>query len=275
MGSWDDEGWYINSHKDQFDGSLFEGENCTPTAVANGADAATTGVVNHSGGWWRSKLPRSSETDPQTAGWSIPDADRACMVVGVGFVNSTGQGPNGFRTALAGSKYVILQGMSWVFSNATCSGDFNGPHCIGIHPRYRIISGVRYRWIDDGICEIGRWEKESVILNYGSKISSGLRMGYFTNPVIQLPDSATSSYRVYLAPRAKIRTYNLQGTCIKQSVDHPAWGSKASSAPCMRPVRRKTCDGTSAATTVLVTKGMYAGKYMRVGALYGVTVEEV
>lgn len=87
------------------------------------------------------------------------------------------------------------------------------------------------------------------------------------------PKPPTFTYRVQIAPRAVVRSYDLGGTtaphCIAGWTD-TAWGNTGSSAPCEAPVHRKTCDGKSSATTVLVTKGKFKGQHIRVGS--GVTL---
>ncbi|HKY59400.1 MAG TPA: hypothetical protein VJP59_00165 [Gemmatimonadota bacterium] len=81
---------------------------------------------------------------------------------------------------------------------------------------------------------------------------------------------APASWRVSIAPGATIRIYTLgAGGCI-QSWKDQAWGTNGSSAPCNAPVSRKTCSGSSSATTAYVTAGAFAGKHIRVGR-YGVT----
>lgn len=86
-------------------------------------------------------------------------------------------------------------------------------------------------------------------------------------------------YRAYFRPLAVVRTYRLDHpihgntACIGRPWVDKRWYNAASSAPCESPVNRQTCDGTSSATTTLITAGSYAGKHIRVG--YGVTVKEV
>jgi hypothetical protein len=177
-------GYYLNPHRTQFDGSTWAGENCTPTSGANGANAATGGKVNKSGGQIRALIARSAETDPRSPGWSLVDLDRAMYKLGVGFTNLSGQGWGVLLATLNNGQYVTLQGVSSVFSNTTCSGAFNGDHCIGIHPaRTRAHNGLYLRWIDDPICKTGRYEYENVIRNYGAKLDSAMRFGVFSSRV--------------------------------------------------------------------------------------------
>lgn len=176
-------GRYLNPHKTQFDGSPLAGENCTPTSGANGANAATGGKVNRSGGSIRSLVPRGQETDPGNPGWSIPDLDKAMARLGVPYENQSGRGWAAVIFALNLGKYVTMQGDSDRFSNSTCSGAFNGNHCIGVHPASRVVNLRRQRWIDDPICKTGRWEYESVIHAYAAKISPTIHYGVFTTAV--------------------------------------------------------------------------------------------
>jgi hypothetical protein len=190
-------GYYLNPHRTQFDGSPLERENCTPDAAANGANAATGGRVNKTGGQVRALIPRSQETDPSTPGWSIPDVDHAMAKLGVGFENRTGKGWAGLISALDTGHYAILQGDSDQFSNATCSGVFNGNHCIGIHPARRVVNGSTQHWINDGICKTGRWEYDYILRRYASKLAANIRFGVFTTavPKAAAPAPATVTLR--------------------------------------------------------------------------------
>lgn len=184
-------GYYLNPHKTQFDGSRYASQNCTPTSGANGANASTGGRINKSGGQIRALIPRSAETDPRTPGWSLVDLDRAMAKIGVPFDNRTGKGWSAILAALKNGNYVALQGDSDRFSNSTCSGAFNGNHCIGIHPATRVVNLRRQHWIDDPICKTGRWEYDSVIKSYGAKLYYSMRFGVFTNRVPRTSSSVT------------------------------------------------------------------------------------
>lgn len=185
-------GRYLNPHRTQFDGSRYAGENCTPASGANGANASTGGRVNKTGGAIRSLVPRWAETDPSNPGWSIPDLDKAMGKLVVGFDNRSGRGWSHLVSALNAGQYVVLQGDSDRFSNATCSGAFNGNHAIGIHPASRVVNLRRQRWINDPICKAGRWEYESTIRAYGQKIATSLRFGVYTTAVPRQAAPATT-----------------------------------------------------------------------------------
>lgn len=176
-------GRYLNPHRTQFDGSRYAGSNCTPTSGANGANAATGGRVNKSGGGVRALVPRYLETDPRTPGWSIPDLVRAMKKIGVPFDNRSDQGWSSVISVLNSGHYVVVQGDSDRFSNATCSGAFNGNHAVGIHPASRVIKLRRQRWLNDPICKTGRWEYEYVLRNYAVKLAPKVHYGVFTTPV--------------------------------------------------------------------------------------------
>lgn len=176
-------GWYLNPHRTQFDGSPLENENCGPTSAANGANAATAGAYNHTGGYLRHLLPRSQETNPGTPGWSLEDLDHVMFRLGIGFEVRSGQGWGMLLTLLNQGHYVALQGDSDQFTNLTCSGAFNGDHCIGIHPATRVVDGLRQHWIDDPICKTGRWEFDYIIRRYATKLSANVRFGIWTKVV--------------------------------------------------------------------------------------------
>ena len=164
------DGFYLNPHVDQFDGSEYAGENCTPTTGANGANASTGGSVHLTGAQVRHLVPCGQETNPNDPGWSLGDLDLAMSRAHVPFLVRSGQGWSTLVNSHKGGFYLALQGDSDQFSNATCSGKFNGDHCIGIHPATRISGGVEQWWIDDPICNTGRWESRAVIQRYGQKL---------------------------------------------------------------------------------------------------------
>ena len=138
-------GYYIGDNESQFDGSPLENENCTPTSVGNGADNATRGAIDKTGGQVRALLRRSEETDPSTPGWSIPDAVVGARRLGLDLANLSGKGWSAVIYQLDHGHPVIVQGMSSKFPNGTCSDVYNGPHCIAIHPATRVVNGLRQR----------------------------------------------------------------------------------------------------------------------------------
>ena len=179
-------GFYQEPHISQFDGSPLASENCTPTTGANGANASTGGRIHMTGAQVRALIPRYLESNPKTPGWDLDDLDHAMAKIGVGFEVRSGRGWTAVITALDAGCYVALQGVSAIFSNATCSGHFNGTHCTGIHPAMRLnpVTGHRQRWLDDPICpKVGRWEDEAVLQRYAAAFDSNIRFGVFTTPV--------------------------------------------------------------------------------------------
>jgi hypothetical protein len=173
-------GFYLNPHRCQFDGSAYQGENCGPTSAANGANASTGGKVNKTGAQVRSLIARSAETNPATPGWSLEDIDHAMAKLSVGFAVHSGEGWGSALTFLQQGHYLNVQGDSDQFSDGTCSGRFNGGHCIGVHPAHRVLDGVSQHWIDDPICKTGRWEYDPTIRAYAVKLNSRVQFGVFT-----------------------------------------------------------------------------------------------
>lgn len=170
---------YVGPHVDQFDGSTWASSNCVPTTGANGARNTTGGIYGPTGATVREKVKRSEETSPATPGWSQDDLDLAMRRLGIPFEVRTGRGWAGVLRALNAGLYVSLAGDSDVFGSATCSGNFDGDHCIGVHPKR---SGT-LRWINDPICSSGRWEDESVLRRYAEKLYSSIHFGAFLHPV--------------------------------------------------------------------------------------------
>jgi hypothetical protein len=79
-----------------------------------------------------------------------------------------------------------------------------------------------------------------------------------------------STYRWHVDAGATVRIYTLRkypGETIARIVSFrdQEWDNPASSAPCMRPVFRKTWDGTSGAVTVKILAGAFKDEYVRVG----------
>ena len=267
------DGYYLNPHRSQYDGSPNQYTNCTPTAVANAANAATGGAYNKTGGQVRSLLRSWEETTPG-GGWSIWDADKAMGKVGIGFINASMSGRsstvgwNALINVLESGHSVVLQGESSAFSDKTCSGTFNGDHCIHIHPASRDLPAGRQRWIDDGVCKEGRWEFESTLKNYAMRYNTSIRFGYFTDKVHKLVET----HHVAIAHGASLRFYTLSGSCIRGWTDQ-TWSAHDSGASCGPIIPRPTCSGSSKGLqTVIVSNGMFAGRCLRVGSKYGVTV---
>lgn len=196
--------YYVQPHVCQFDGSSDQGSACVPTSCANGVAASTGGARRPAGVTIHRLIPQSEESDPHVPGWSIVDADRAMAKIGIPF--TIGDSSNGFDHLTASHNsghYVILQGDSDHFSNATCSGAFDGDHCVGIHPRETVINGVEHWWLDDPICKTGRWERPAVLKAYAADFAArvgGWRWGQFdhivpqTSVAVPVPPAVTLRY---------------------------------------------------------------------------------
>lgn len=160
-------------------------EGCTPTTGANGANASTGGRVDLTGAQVHALIPPEQETNPHVPGWSLVDLDRAMekLVVSVPFERRSGRGWPAVVAALEAGLYVALQGDSDQFGNGTCSGVFDGDHCIGVDPATRTVNGQRQWWVNDPICPDGRWEDEATLRRYATKLTPSVLFGVFTNPV--------------------------------------------------------------------------------------------
>lgn len=203
-------GRYLNEHQSQYDpgqSTITRREGCSWTTVANGADASTGGRVKKTPDQVHALIPKSSETNPLTPGWSTVDVDRACAKLGVPFEIRSGQGwPAVVRALDVEHLYVFLQGDSDRFPSG-CSGEFDGNHAIGVHPASRVVNGLRQRWTDDPICPDGRWEWEYILRNYAVKFSAGIQFGVFSNPV----PAATVPTRWKVTITGKTVLYNRVG----------------------------------------------------------------
>lgn len=157
---------------------------CTWVSLANGIACITGGRYRPSPDRLHGLVLPREETSPTTPGWSIPDARLAASRFGaIDLQDRTGGGWAGVIAALDAGQYVLLQGDSDRFGNNTCSGTFDGDHCIGVHPKKRIVNSITQRWVDDPICPGGRWESEHVLRAYAEKLSASIRFGVFTQKV--------------------------------------------------------------------------------------------
>jgi len=257
------DGYFVAPHRSQYaatESHVTHTSGCTWTSGANGANNANGKSLD--GDAVHAKVANSEETNPDLPGWSLQDLDLAMSRLAVPF--GLGQGGwAGVRSARAGGLYVVLQGDSDVFGNATCSGAFDGNHAIGVHPAN---DGLRW-WINDPICPTGRWEDESMLHKYAAKLNAGILYGVFTTKVSR----AVARYTLRVAKGATIRIYTLgTGGCIKSWVNEP-WTGGASSAQATKPVHRVTCKAGSGAMTTVVKSGKYQGHCIQTGA-HGVTV---
>lgn len=179
--------YYIATHWSQYaDGQSAATRRfgCTWTTVANGIAAVSGGTHRPTPDTIHALVPSGQETNPQTPGWSIADAVKAMHRYGFGSLDDrTGAGWAQVIDALNEGQYVLLQGDSDRFGNATCSGDFDGDHCIGISPNRRTVDTHREWYINDPICPGGRWERESVLRDYAEKLWAGIRFGAFSPAV--------------------------------------------------------------------------------------------
>ncbi len=282
-------GYFIAPHVSQLrrynpDASYrLEDMGCTPTSGTNGANTVTGRRMDAD--FVLSQIRPWQETDPSTPGWSLSDLDHAMAKLGIGFEIRSGRGRNGVRDAWNHNLAVVMQGDSEEFNNETCSGKFNGDHCIVVYPCRKLIYGIWHRWIADPICATGRWERETEIWAYAENLNSGIRYGVFTKAVAKVPplpppDTSTANHRAYFEHGAQVKVYSIstKGTILKQPNGMyyriKPWNNADSSAPCTDPIHRKTADGQSGATTVTVLKGYYVRDVI---AVYsdGVTVKEI
>lgn len=183
---------YVPTHVEQGDYSFITRVyGCTWTSLANGIRATTGGFREPSPDYLHSLVPRSAETDPNTPGWSLPDARLAASKYGMALQDRSGQGISALWAALNEHHYCLVQGDSDQFGNDTCSGAFDGDHCIGVHPNRMVSGGVAYRWINDPICPKGRWARESTIRAYAQDLNAGVRFAAFLGRVPEVDEQGT------------------------------------------------------------------------------------
>jgi hypothetical protein len=180
--------YYIGHHNSQYgpppQSAITHTSGCTWTGLANHLETVSGGKKDPTPDDVHNRLPKNEETSPGSPGWSMPDAERAShhYATSAGMpnlvtVNRTtagflgAYGWNGIKKALSYDRYILVQGDSDRFADNTCSGKFNGDHCIGINPKHRIYNGRSQHWIDDGICPTGRWEYDTIIYAYAKKLA--------------------------------------------------------------------------------------------------------
>lgn len=180
--------YYTGPHQSQLaagQSAVTHTAGCTWTAGANGIDDTSGGKHRPTPDNLHGYLAKSLETSPGSPGWSLPDLERATYKYAVkygmpglmcvnrtnaGFLGAYGWG--GMYKAWGAGRYLVIQGDSDRFGNNTCSGKFDGDHCIGVSPKVRKIDGKLQHWIDDGICPGGRWEYDSIIYAYAKKLAT-------------------------------------------------------------------------------------------------------
>jgi len=177
----------IGRHRSQYEAGASlttRHSGCTWTSTASGIAAITGGDREPSPDEIHALVKRNEEVNPQTPGWAIGDAVRASSRFGVTLQDMTGAGWDGVGAMTAAGRYCIVQGDSDQFGDNTCSGKFNGDHCIGLHPNSRTDEqGHLLRWINDPICPEGRWERDDVLRRYAENLSARVRFAAFLQPV--------------------------------------------------------------------------------------------
>lgn len=202
-------GLYLNSHRSQYGAdrtAITRSSGCTWTSAANGADAATGGLVALSPDEVHALVANHEETNPVTPGWSLSDVDLAMARLKVPFEIRSGRGWAAVEAALEADCGVILQGDSDRFSDATCSGAFDGDHAIFVHPDRDAAGRQR---IADPICLAARYESRMILRLYSEKLSPGVLFGVFTTRVPggdEMPDIAPKFERATLDGGAQVTT---------------------------------------------------------------------
>lgn len=170
-------------------------EGCVWTSLTN-AIANAAGKV-FSPDYVHSQVHKSEEVNPNTPGWHLDDARKAAARLGFSLVNKTNDPAFGsfaaMRQASDNGYMVLLQGDSDQFSDDTCSGVFNGLHCIAIHPE-RNEKG--WPLVYDPICKRFRYESWTTLKRYADKLSIRTFWGQLMDKV-----SRVQTFRLY--PGAK------------------------------------------------------------------------
>lgn len=209
---------YRNEHQSQYDvGASIRTrrQGCTWTSLANGLDAQSGGLLVRTPDQVLAMVRPTEESNPATPGWSLSDAALAMNRLHVPFEVRSGRGWDAVIDAHAAGLYVILQGDSDRFSDATCSGVFDGDHCVGVHPDHD--SSGRWRY-DDPVCPEAAYVGQSFLRMYAEKLNPHVLFGVFTRrvPIIYPPaywatvDGATMTYTSTGRPIEKVSGFRTQ-----------------------------------------------------------------
>jgi len=244
--------------------AITRSSGCTWTSGATGADAATGGIKDRTPDYIKSLVKRSEESNPTTPGWSLGDLRLAMSRLGVPFEVRSGLGWTGVLRARAAGLYVVLQGDSDQFGNNTCSGAFDGDHCIGIRP-----GGTANSWLtDDPICPSARYENPVTLRRYAQKLDPNVRFGVFLTRVPEhsgawqavihpIPPAKKRSFFVY-----RVHDHDERPLRIVDRETHSTGGTTYSVDAPMRAVRGPGWTGTPPPAGLARLNEQFPGGYV-------------
>lgn len=273
----------IGRHRSQYEAGaslVTRHSGCTWTSVATGIGTVTGGDREPSPDTIHQLVPRDQEVNPTTPGWAIPDAVKAAARYGMTLQDMTGDGWSGLGAATDAGRYCIVQGDSDQFGDSTCSGKFDGDHCIGIHPNAKSDEqGRLLRWINDPICPDGRWERDDILRRYAEKLSDRVRFAAFLQPVPEVEvhkpvnptpgtgdDNVTVMYVPSFASTQRMRLAEGQVCYASPGGKSVTTISKAGAVPHLGFAGN--VDGAAWRAVVVVTGVPYADKKARRTVLY-------
>ena len=185
--------------------AITRSSSCTWTSLANGISNTTGGKNHPTPDNVHAHVKHSEETNPATPGWSLPDAILAAKRMGYVVANGSGERWAAVLEAVTAHHYVLVQGDSDQFGNATCSGKFDGDHCIGVKGQR---AGGAELLIDDPICPTERWERAAVVRRYAEKLDPGVRFAVFALTIPQ-PKHVTLRYGAKALPKPTVKTIHV------------------------------------------------------------------
>lgn len=181
----------------QYDDGPLETENCTPASLAMALSQVSEGRINMSGTQVRALIKKNEEVDPKSAGWALADIDLAMNRLPTkGFATSVRASKKSTWARLvelrSEGRGIVLQGDSSKFDNTTCSGAFNGPHCVYVSP----IDDDDGDWrLGDPVCSKWRWETAKVLRAYAESFAgSGKARFRFTDTIALLQPLQTFTW---------------------------------------------------------------------------------
>lgn len=172
----------------QYDGGDLQNENCTAASLAMALHQVSEGRIDTTGSEVRALIARNDEVDPSTKGWALGDVDEAVIRLTkqkkVAGIKRPGNHAWSRVVALRAEGHgIILQGHSSRFPNTSCSGKFDGEHCVYLPP----LNHSDGRWrLGDPVCSTWRWEDPEILRQYAEKFAGKGKASFRFTDTIKL-----------------------------------------------------------------------------------------
>jgi len=239
--------------------------NCTMASGAMGLDFDTLGGVRVLGG----QLRAVSGDYSGGSGLGSPGLTRAWAHYGQTLHILTGQGWQSVVDALHQYRGVILQGMYGAlpkqYRSPFNSPTFDGPHAMYLNPEQNVDGDVL---TGDPLNKDFIWIPQSALRSFAQAL--GVHEGFSSSYIFAGTSDAHApaiphDWHLFIAKGTKvIQTATIVGGVVVRWTNVP-WSGSASSAPCERPVTRRTILGATT-QTALVTSGAFSGEHVHLSS---------